>query len=907
MKEIKRKKLSSALVQALGAGVAVSVIVTSAHAQQAQKVERIEVTGSNIKRVDQETVAPVEIITRDQIERTGQATVAEVLRNIPSNSGGSFGESFANSFASGAAGISLRGLGQKTTLVLLNGRRTAGYGFAQNLQDSFVDLNSIPSAAVERIEILKDGASAVYGSDAIAGVVNVILRKDYKGLEVSASGGYYEGKNDYRLNATAGFGDLARDRWSGFATFDYYKRDLVLLSDTDFGGSRDYRGRYAGGRNYESLTAGGTWRQLSPTNTLTNNFRAISECAQGGGFVLNGLQAIERGLLASTSAQALESNTFCAKDINSQITALPKAERFGFLSRFTKEFSPSATGYVELGLSRVDNFQVFTAPFFNTTGLQPTEAGLKPFAYTANFAPGAAGNPFSTNARITGNMQDFGTRDQQTVSDTLRLLAGMTYTVRNWDFDSAVGFSRNEIDQDNINRITKSGTSAVLGFAAVPQPPVPLVTNTALNLDRPSMTSEATRSLMRANVKRQATSELTFVDTRASTELFKMAGGSSGLALGAEFRNEKLSDRPDVTATSGDVLGQGITATDGKRDNYAIFGELSLPITRALEASLAARYDHYSDYGSSTVPKAGLKFKVTDSVLLRANWGKGFRAPTLPEISPSVATFFTQVNDPVTGANNVQISGVFAGNPNLQAEKSESWTAGAIFEPTQNFNVGVNYYKIDWRNIVLSPSFQDIVDEGNPALVIRDPITGNIVTVFGNYYNASKVVTSGWDFEMRYRMNTGMGRWTTRANVSYVDSYQQDGVEYAGTNGQGTSTLPRVRGQLALDWDMGGLSSTLTGNYIRSYRQDFLAGSYFAPGDPRFQTGVYPERVPTYVTYDIFAKYAVTKNLSISGSVVNLTNNLPYVDPGFSSTFNYDFSMYDPRGRQFRLGVTWKM
>ena len=219
----------------------------------------------------------------------------------------------------------------------------------------------------------------------------------------------------------------------------------------------------------------------------------------------------------------------------------------------------------------------------------------------------------------------------------------------------------------------------------------------------------------------------------------------------------------------------------------------------------------------------------------------------------------------------------------------------------------MNYYKIDWRNIVLAPSFQGIVDEGDPTRVIRDPITGNIVTVFANYFNASKLVTNGWDFEMRYRMNTGAGRWTTRANVSYVDSYEQDGVEYAGTNGQGTSTLPRVRGQLALDWDMGGLSSTLTGNYIRHYRQDFLAGSFFAAGDPRFQTGVYPERVPSYITYDIFAKYQLTKNLSVQGSVVNLTNKLPYLDPGFSSTFNYDFSMYDVRGRQFRLGVTWKM
>ena len=906
MKQIKRKTLPSALVQALGAGVAVSMIVTAAHAQQAQRVEKIEVTGSNIKRVDQETVAPVEIITRDQIERTGQATVAEVLRNIPSNTGGSFGESFSNSFAPGASGISLRGLGQKTTLVLLNGRRTAGYGFAQNLQDSFVDLNSIPSSAVERIEILKDGASAIYGSDAIAGVVNIILRKDYRGMELSGQAGYFEGKHDYRFNATAGWGDIARDRWSAFATFDYYKRDHLLLSETDFGNSRDFR-QYPGGRNFQSLTAGGTWRQLNANGTLSNNHRASTDCEALGGFVLTGPQAVERGLLASTSALALASNTFCGKDINSQLSALPETERIGFIGRFTREFSPNATGYVDLGLSRVNNFQVFTAPLWVTTALEPTAAGLRPFAFTANFAPGAAGNPFSTNARWIGNLQSFGTRDSELSSDTVRVLAGLTYTVRNWDLDSAVGFSRNEITSDALNRTLKSGMSAALGIPATVQPPVPLVTNSTINLDRQTTISDAQRASILATVRRESTSELKFIDTKASTELWKMAGGNAGLALGAEFRNEKLNDRPDAFATSGEILGQGITATNGKRDNYAFYAEASLPLTRAIELSVAGRYDHYSDYGTSTTPKAGIKFRATDTLLFRANWGKGFRAPTLPEISPSVATFFVQVNDPVTGLNNVQISGVFAGNPDLKAEESTSTTAGIIFEPNQNFNIGVNYYRIDWTNIVLAPDFQGIVDVGDPTRVIRDPVTGLIVTVFNNYLNASKTLTSGWDLEARYRMNMGGGRWTTRANFAYVDSFLQDGVEYAGNNGQGTSTIPRVRGQVAFDWDSGPLSVTFAGNYIRHYREDRLAASFFTPGDVRFQNQVHPTDIPSYITYDLFAKYQLTKNLSISGSIVNIHNELPFPSAGYDATNNYDVSLYDVRGRQFRLGLTWKM
>ncbi len=909
MKQPKRKKLAGALVQALGAGVALTLVATAASAQQAQRVEKIEITGSHVKRVDQETVAPVEIITREQIERTGQPTVAEVLRNIPANAGGSFSESFTNSFAPGAAGISLRGLGQKTTLVLLNGRRVAGYGFAQNLQDAFVDLNSIPTSAVERVEILKDGASAVYGSDAIAGVVNIILRKDYKGFEASAAGGYYEGNwNDLRATLTGGIGDLARDRWSAFGTFDFYKRDLLMMKDTDFGRTRDRRDEQ-GGRNHQSLTGGGTWRQLTASNALTPNQRAITECP---GFVTTGPQALALGLigpdLAGTTAFNIPGNTFCSYDFNDQFTALPETERWGFLGRATREFTANLTGYVELALSRVETFQKFQAPFFaGTVGLIPVgTAGLRPFVYNVNFAPGVAGNPFSTNARYQGVHSDLGTRNTQTDSDTIRVLGGLQYTWRTWDFDSAIGWSKNEIDQTSINRTTFAGTSAAFGVPAVQQPPIPLSTVSTYNLDRPSSNSEAVRSGFLYNVKRLADSELRFIDTKASTEFGRLPGGPIGLAVGFDYREEELQDRPDPIASSGGILGQGITATDGKRDATAVYAEVALPVTRAIEMQLAGRHDRYSDYGNSSTPKAGIKFKPVSSVLLRANWGKGFRAPSLPEISPSVATFFTGVIDPVTNTG-VNISGVFAGNPTLNPEKSESITAGVIFEPTQNFSIGANWYQIEWRDKVASPSFQSIVNSGDPTRVIRDPATNQIVTVLSNYTNLGETKTDGVDLEARYRMSTAMGRWTARANVTYVASFKEDGTEYAGRN-DGTNTIPRTRGTLALDWDYRALAVTAQANYVGHYYQGLLASTWFtAPRDPNFQNGTYPERIRSHSTYDLYARYSLTKNLSIAGSVVNVTDRKPPYDPGFSGTFLYDFSVYDIRGRRITIGLTWKM
>ena len=888
-----------------------SVTVTPATAQQtqpqAQSLERVTITGSNIRRTDQETVAPVEIITREQIERSGQATIADVIKTIPANLGGSYSESFANSFASGASGISLRGLGQKATLVLLNGRRTSGYGFAQNLQDTFVDFNSIPTSAIERVEILKDGASAIYGSDAIAGVINVILRKDYKGIEAGASVGFFEGANDYRANLVMGFGDLGKDKFNVFGVFDYYKRDGLLLSDTKFGATRDYRGE-EGGRNGQSLTAGGTWTQ-------GNNRRAISECAQQGGQVLNFAGAVNAGLintgLSGTGSANLNlpGNTWCAYDVNKAVSALPEQERYGFLGRATWDISSTTQLFGEFGYSKVDNYQVFTAPFFaGTTGLQQTSAGLRPFTYNVTFGPGVAGNPFGANATFAGNQWDLGTRDQDTTSDTWRLLGGVKYSFFGWDLESALGWSKNTVDQMNLRRMSKNATSAAFGVPNNPTatafPPNPISTSSTINLDRPSTTAAAGQSTL-VNVSRNAESELKFFDTRASTEIGTLPGGAIGLATGFEFRKESLKDTPDQIAQNGGVLGQGITATEGDRDNFALYAELALPITRQLEAQAALRYDHYSDFGTATTPKLGMKFKATPELLFRFNWGRGFRAPTLPEISPSVATFFTQVNDPVTGQAGVQVSGVFAGNPALQPEKSRSTTLGFVWEPNSSFNIGVDLYQITWANIVGSDSFQSIVNSGDPTKVIRDPVTGNITTVLSNYRNLSNVSTSGVDMDARYIVRSNYGRFTSRFNATYVDSFEEEGTECAGTNGC-TNTYPRWKGYVALDWDQGPWAATFRVNYIHHYWQNLLAGSFFTPQNPLFQNGTYPAKVPSYTTLDLFGRYNVNPNLYVFASIVNLTDEVPPYDPGFSSTFNYDFTQYDVRGRQYRLGVNYK-
>ena len=284
-------------------------------------------------------------------------------------------------------------------------------------------------------------------------------------------------------------------------------------------------------------------------------------------------------------------------------------------------------------------------------------------------------------------------------------------------------------------------------------------TSATYNLDLPLSNSAAVNASVVADPLRRAESELKFIDTKATTELGSLPGGPIGLALGAEYREEELIDVPDPLSLSGEILGSGNTQTNASRENFAAYAEFAFPLTRQLEVQAALRFDDYSDFGNTTNPKLGLKFKPTPEVLLRANWGRGFRAPSLVEITPSRAFTFQTVNDPANNLTGVQVSGFFAGNPDLEPEKSRSTTVGIVWEPNSSFNVSFDVYDISWSNIVNAPSFQSLVNANDPAVVIRLPPTpqfpgGQIVTVLNGFINVNRTETRGVDIDTRYIART---------------------------------------------------------------------------------------------------------------------------------------------------------
>ena len=870
------KKLSLAMLQALTAGMTLSLLAAPVAAQETQKIEKIEVTGSNIRRTDAEGVAPIQKITAKDIERSGLSTVADVLRNITASTGNSFNETFTNSFSPGAAGVSLRGLSQKNTLVLLNSKRVANYGFAQNLQDTYVDLNAIPATAIERIEILKDGASAVYGSDAIAGVVNIILRRDYQGAEVGASYGtsYKHDLDEKKFNVIGGIGDLGNDKYNVLATFDYLKRNLLKYTDRDYTKTEDFRGQPGGLLQWS--TNGGTYRLTGPTrrqpfaNCPANQIRPLSD-------------------FNSTAA-----GTVCSYNPAPFLTLFPETERYQGVVSGTYQFSPDLSAFAEGLYSHNKTFQVFTPAALTNTSVafDPTTGGVTPVANSLpvgnpNRVPGVGGTQ-----RVNYTFFDVGGRDAEIKSDFYRLLGGFRGTVKEWDWEASALYSESKQDQNNFNRVDRFVLDRVR-------------LNGSYSFINPASTPAVTDAL-RINPKRESTSKLESVGLKTSTDLVQMTSGPLGFAAGLEYRHESIDDRPDALLRIGNVLGQGSTATNGSRNDAAAFVEFNIPVIKTFEVNLQTRFDHYSDFGSATSPKGGFKWQPIKELLIRGSASRGFRAPTLPEIAKSSATFFVTIadpNNPTSPGALTNSAGVFAGNPQLKAERSNNFNFGLVFSPNVDLNFGVDYYKIEQKDVITSNGFQFIVNNPSlfPGQILRDA-NGNLVAVFDQYRNLSVLKTSGIDLDVNKIFRTeAAGKFTLNGTFTHLRDYRtppavdQPLADYAGNNGNGNGGLPKWRAVTSLTWEYAAWSSTLTHRYIHSFRQDLVTDA----GNPGFQN-----YVGAYRQYDLYVAYEGIKNLKLFGSIQNLTNERPPFDPSGNS-LPFDFSLYDARGRYFTVGAKY--
>ncbi|MDX2220826.1 MAG: TonB-dependent receptor [Burkholderiales bacterium] len=858
--------------------VAGTLGVSQSAVAQERKVERIEVTGSNIKRIDAEGPAPILIITKEEIERHGAGTVAEVLRSMPINNFGQFSETTlgGNSFAPGTSAVSLRGLGANTTLVLLNGRRMANYGFGQNITVSFVDLNSIPIGAIERIEVLKDGASAIYGSDAIAGVVNIILRKDYKGVELSASYGEASAGDSaqQRYGLTAGWGDPAKDRFNVMAVLDYFKRDATMARDRDFSRNADQRAR--GGFDLRSPAGSpGTW--------LT---------AGRGGFADNTVFPT----CPAESIGLFSGQTTCYFNFQVFIPLIPPTERQSAFLRGSYEFSPAISAFAEFGYNKNE-----------------TEGTSAPTPAQQNLPVGHNSNPYPFVVPIRYRFLDVGPRLDNLVTETTRVVAGVKGFGAGWDWEAA--YSSAESDSANRRR----------NFVSQPALST-LVSNGIYNFVNPSANSAALVDSLRASPFRLAVSTVKAFDAKASRELMQLPAGPVGVALGFESRKEKVSDQLDPLSVQGLIVGSGGATASGDRKQKSLFGELSIPVLKNLEAQIAVRHEDYSDFGRATKPKVALAWKATPDLLVRASYSEGFRAPSLQELYLGQATSFPSFIDTprcnsytaAFGANDArtlavcssaQVRTISQGNSALQPEESESSNIGIVWEIIPGLSMSADYYNINHTNRILQPSvtFQLLNEASFPGTVNRfapsatdvlanspgqlqgvgsDPNVGLI----RKYQNLTRQETNGVDLDLRYRFKVGaLGVVTLSSLTSHILTFRNTAVPGNPlVERAGTYEFPRTTTTNSVNVNNGPWSYGLT----------LRTRSMFQQNNQRVLT-----HVASFTTADAQVQYVGFKGLKLVFGVNNLENKAP----PFSDNENdgYANSTDNPVGRYFYGRVTY--
>ncbi|MEN8179742.1 MAG: TonB-dependent receptor [Pseudomonadota bacterium] len=832
-----RFKLNNGVTILMCAGLAMSGLTLDVIAEEdPAALEKVEVTGSHIKRVDIEGPSPVLVIDRKDIDASGGSTVAEVLRSITSNTGPSFDEKFTNSFAPGSSGISLRGLGQDATLVLLNGRRMANYGFAQNINDSFVDLNSIPLGAIERIEVLKDGASAIYGSDAIAGVINIILRKDFDGAEATVDYGASD-KND---GNTSGFNLLTgTTNANSNLTFNlnYFRRKAVMLSDRDFSASA----------NHDGQEDNDGYDFSSSANPVSN----VRSAETGDWLAINGFF-----------------------DYNPYITMIPATERLGAMINYNRELTADVNLYTQL--------------IFNQNQTDAQAAPTPLFGDNEDVVV-SADNPYNTygeDVYTRWRMLEAGPRLSHIETDSYRFLTGLNGMVGAWDWDAGFNFSRSKTVDTGSNYINRLALISAIDEGEI-------------NPFGTTENDPDTMESIKASTSRTAVSEQKGLDAKTSTEIMELDAGSVGLALGMEYTEQSLKDSPDKLSEEGQIIGSGGTSSEGDRELTSAYVELSVPVLETLEMQLAVRHENYSDFGTTTNPKVALRFQPTDWVMVRGSWGTGFRAPSLPELylgaSESHNFLIDTTRCEITGADadcgGSQYQVVFSGNPDLDPEESTSWYLGLVVEPMDDLTIGIDYWKYDHTNIIDTDT-QYILDheDAYPDVVVRsDPAfdgdPGEIIYINDSFINISDQKTDGFDLDIKYEFDIeGIGDFGVQTVATYVRSFERRPVaDEPYEELLGTYQYPKWRATAALDWERGDYKARLATNYIDSYEQ------FYTDWDDEISY------VDSMWTWDAQFVYSGIESTDITLGVLNLTDE----EPPFSNSEieGYDFATHNPMGR----------
>jgi iron complex outermembrane receptor protein len=918
-------------------------------------LQTIVVTGSLISTTSVETPNPVQILTKAQIVQSGYTNMSDILRNISANGANTLSQSFSFAFASGGSGISLRGLTLGDTLVLIDGERTVPYPLLDDNERSFVDLSSIPFTAVQQVQILKDGGSALYGSDAIAGTVNVILRKEYQGFEVSASTGtssHWDGTTEH-VGFIGGEGDLATDGYNWYISGDFRHQDQILAKNR------------SGQWDSLNFTPWGGFNRTPGVNP--NDNPNIPYPASLTGYLIdpNTTSGTPYTFLPGCSALAQTFNRCAFSYPGSQLQ--PSSTNVDLLGKFTKELGD---GW-EFGLqaswfdSRTDQVGSYNGDlgFCGATGVAcggttniafgpgvaPTPITYAPVTVPANYP----GNPYGVPAQLIYNFPELGGASTLVNTNTYRLLASLSGTAAGWHIKATIGAM--------YARMKDTATAAI----------EPAALQTALNNGYILGSSNGVQ-LFAPPASSTPTSNMDLIDIHGTHKLIEMPGGPLSLAVGVQWVKEGHDVLAPPSVASGVQEGDATFARGNEYDR-AVFAELQGDPVKALDVDAQVRYDSYQTFGSAVSPNLGIKFTPWHWIAVRGTWGKGFRAPSVAEgISSGEAFGEGSFTDPQLCPNAVPngkvagpgdfaatcefpLTGVLGANSHLKNVTSTNWTAGIILQPLEQFSASVDYYNIKINNDIIGANslsgFSSYVRGPTstlgfcPAtqtagctsaqLVPQVTPVGTILFASFPYLNAQATHVSGFDVDLKYHWDWGrFGRFTGEATWTHELTYQLQfggtSYELAGTHGpssvSGDTGNPKDRFNVRLSWMRGPLTITPSVNFVGhfsisdpstpyaancaaalGYNGNFPVPSVVPANQQQFCTVGY------FLETNLFVAYQLNGNLQLHLSVRNAFNKQPPIDVmtyGSGSMFYpYDaaFAQDGAVGRFMTLGFTYNM
>ncbi len=907
-----RTKLCAGLVLAFG-GLAIAPGVV--FAQDSTTLQRVEITGSSIKRVQAEGALPVQTITREEIQNLGVTNVEQLLQSVTSNSavGGFVTAQGAGQSTYGESAASLRSLGSNKTLVLVNGRRLANYA----TDGTSVDINGIPLGAIERVEILQDGASAVYGSDAVAGVINFILRNNFTGFETTAYVGRSPagGGETNKVGLLWGFGDFNKDRFNVMLSFDDSKDGAIYGAQRSYANQTwDAAGIFGSG----SATPSGNLLTFLPNaNPVLHNMTGLGSTI---GNPLSPNNCAANGSLFDPNYGT------CRYSPAPLVPLVPDIERQNVSGNFRFKLTDKDEFFINSFISRQTTItseqpSPYSASFlatdqkFVTDNVYPAiimdpSSPFYPAAFIAANKPSAAGQPVTVSYRAF----DAGGRLHTDVATNSHFVAGFRGDVKGYDYDIAYVHNSSDVEES-----TQGGYQNQVALATL------LSHNPAFNPWAAAQTPALAAQIAATNYVGpmiKSTLSNDSLDGKISGELTKLPAGPLSFAVAASMRTESMDLQPSAAYQSGDISGYGgqVLPLSASRNSSSLYGELNAPLLKSLEANIAARNDRYPN-SSSTNPKVSLRFQPVEQALIRASYGTGFREASLPELfTPNTIGTTASFTDPVTNAKG-QFTQTIGGNPNLKPETSKQSSIGFVLDPVKDMSMSVDYFRIHVDNLIQSLDPQLIVDKaaaGDPtygALVTRDP-GNNITNIMSTLQNAGAIDTAGVDVDFKWRfLKTAdygafdvhlHGTYTSKFDMTLADGTVQQSVGVTvdpnGTpiNAAATGIIFKWKHDLSLGWKNGPWAARVTQNYQSSY---FDAGPWSGAQD-----GTDSRPIAAFKTYDVVGAYTGFKNLTLRLGVKNLLDTPPPVVATVGMYFQsgYDPTYYDPHGRFIYIEGSYK-